>query len=101
MVATMRAHHRPCANARNAYAVATGINLKRRLNARHRQSPASSLTKAETAVQEFSPRSSRIRCDTGLYNADQATATICYEYTTSRLPPFRLRGANGRFSWGL
>jgi hypothetical protein len=42
-----------------------------------------------TAVQELAQGLRVKRCDTTLYNADQTTATICYEYTTSSPPSFQ------------
>ncbi len=43
----------------------------------------------QTAVQELAQGLRVKRCDTALYNADQTTATICYEYTTSSPPSFQ------------
>jgi PAS domain S-box-containing protein len=43
----------------------------------------------QTAVQELAQGLSINHCDTALYNPDQTTATICYEYTTSSPPSFQ------------
>jgi len=90
------AHHRP-EHSKNARSCNRRSTLKRRLNA--------STTKSGQSRRrpDFANRCAGIsqglrvnRLRYGFINADQATATICYEYTTSSPPLSGLRGANGR-----